>query len=392
MKTSFQSLSDAMPLFPPFDLARLIKTVFDPKKGERVCILIDLEDPADIKQLEFLNHPELPVQKRAYEIFYRGIHDDLMPKMQLGACDLYAYEMTGGSNLELPETVTAVNGKTLKFDPHIYSKYDIIMCIGTYSATAPLTAAAKRFGFRGATMHGLNDAILRTGLAVDYTTVSKEAERLRQGMTKADFVEIDFEVDKKDYHLHIDLGKQEAQKSHGICREGRDIANLPAGEVYFVPADAAGNFPIKFEEDGTLALMQVEKGKVKNITLIRGNQKTVDKYQNKFQSDPAASIIGELGFGTQVLPYSGADIQDEKIFGTFHLATGRNDHLLGSVTKERFSNLKNATHDDILFSSTKTPEIHVKQVRMSRNGKTELLIENYHPLPYLWNLRSNEKA
>jgi hypothetical protein len=87
-----------------------------------------------------------------------------------------------------------------------------------------------------------------------------------------------------------------------------------------------------------------------------------------------------------MLPYSGADIQDEKIFGTFHLATGRNDHLSGNVTLDLFTNNLNATHDDILFSSTKTPEIHVKQVRMQRNGKTEVLIENYEPRSYLLNL------
>ena len=39
--------------------------------------------------------------------------------------------------------------------------------------------------------------------------------------------------------------------------------------------------------------------------------------------------LGELGFGTQVLPFSGRDIQDEKILGTIHVATGRDDHLGG---------------------------------------------------------------
>jgi aminopeptidase len=56
------------------------------------------------------------------------------------------------------------------------------------------------------------------------------------------------------------------------------------------------------------------------------------------------------------------------------------------VTKDRFKDLKNATHDDILFSSTKTPEIKVVQVRMKRHGKILTLIENYHPSSYLVNL------
>jgi aminopeptidase len=371
--------------YPRFDLARLLQTVFNPKKDEKLCILIDLENPSEVVKFSFLQNIRLPIQRKAYEVFYQGLQNGIMAQLELAACDFFAYKMTGGSNLELPNTVIAPDG-TVQSLTDVYSHYDIILCIGTYSATAPLTAAAKKYGFRGGTMHGVNDIILSSGLAVDYNEVSRETEILRKGMTQADYVDIDFEVDKHDYHLHIELEQQEAQKSQGICRKGPDVANLPAGEVYFVPTNASGSFPIKFEEDGTIGLMQVDKGKVQKVSLLRGNQKTVNKYQSKFDSDPASAILGELGFGTQVLPFSGADIQDEKIFGTFHLATGRNDHLNGSVTLDRFHDKGNATHDDILFSSTKTPEIHVKQVRMMRHGKLITLIENYKPSDYLLNL------
>ena len=389
MKTKTQLQPNIQNEFPPFNLLRLLQTVFDLKKGERIAILTDLEKPSDVVHFSFLKKSGLSIQKKAHDVIYKGIHDEIMPQLSLGACDFFAYQITGGSNLELPNHAIKSDGKEMRLDPDLYSSYDIIICVGSYSATAPLTAAAKRFGFRGATMHGMNDIILKSGLAVDYNQVSKMTEKLRLGMTQADSVSIDFEVKGHESHLQVELGKQEAQKSHGICREKGEIANLPAGEVYFVPRDATGSFPIKFEEDGTLALMEVAQGKVKKITLLDGSQETVNKYQNKFKRDPSASILGELGFGTQRLPYSGADIQDEKIFGTFHLATGRNDHLQGNVTKERFHDLRNATHDDILFSSTKTPEIHVKQVRMKRNGKEEILIEDYQPSPYLLNLLKN---
>lgn len=371
--------------FPQFDLTRLLKTIFKPKENEKLCILIDLENPRDVIDFAFLQKNELPAQKRAYNVFYHGLHHGAMQQLKLGACDFFAYKTTGGSNLELPDVVTAPNGTNRRLTD-IYSSYDIILCIGTYSATAPLTAAGKKFGFRGATMHGVNDIIIHSGLAVDYNEVSRETEKLRKGMTHADTVDVDFIVEKKKHHLHLDLGGQEAQKSHGICHEGRDVVNLPAGEVYFVPKNASGRFPIKFEEDGTLGLMEVDQGRVTHVSLIRGNQEIIDQYQEKFNSDPATGILGELGFGTQMLPYSGSDIQDEKIFGTFHLATGRNDHLSGDVTKERFKHLSNASHNDILFSSTKTPEIHVSQVQMKRHGKTEILIENYQPTAYLLNL------
>lgn len=362
-----------------FDLKRLFETIFAPQLGERVCILIDLADPHEVINFAFLNNPNYPVQQRAYHVFYQGL------RALKHMCDFFAYQATGGSNLELPPTVISPTGITLNLEKDIYPCYDIILCISDYSATAPLTAAAKRHHFRGSTMHGLNDIVLQSGLSVDYLEVSRQAELLRQGLSGASHIEIDFSVLGHQAHLTIDLKEQEAQKSHGLCPQAPDIVNLPAGEVYFVPHDAHGSFPIQFD-NGTLGLILVANGKAHQITLIQGDPATIAAFQHKLDTDPNTGVLGELGFGTQTLPHSGADIQDEKIFGTFHLATGRNDHLTGPITHHHFHNPKNATHEDILFSSTKTPRIQVTQVRMHRHGQTHTLIENYQPSAYLLNL------
>ena len=66
-----------------------------------------------------------------------------------------------------------------------------------------------------------------------------------------------------------------------------------------------------------------------------------------------------------------------------HVATGRSDHLGGNLTPDRFAKAKNATHDDILFAPTKTPEIHVPRVVMWRAGKEVTVIEDFEPTPYL---------
>ena len=105
------------------------------------------------------------------------------------------------------------------------------------------------------------------------------------------------------------------------------------------------------------------------------------------ESDPAAGLIGELGFGTQILPVSGQDIQDEKIRGTVHVATGRSDHLGGDITPDKFNEAGNAKHEDILFSPEKTPEINVPQVRIFwKDGKSEVLIENFKSSKYVQGL------
>lgn len=370
--------------FPPFNLSHLLTTVFAPNGGEKICILIDLPNPAEVKDFQFLNDASFTIQKHAYEEFYLGLKNSTMQALGLQGGEFFAYKITGGSNLDLPDEAFSTEGKQISLSKDVYPNYDLILCISTYSATAPLTVFAKQYNFRGATLHGLNPIILSSGLAVDYREVSRNAENLRASMTQADWVEIDFTVGQKTYTLHLDLGKQEAQKSHGLCLNGPDIANLPAGEIYYVPTGASGQFPMRYE-DGTLALMHVSDGRIQKAELLRGSQEAVDAHNAKLVSDPVTGELGELGFGTQVLPVSGRDIQDEKVLGTIHVATGRSDHLGGHLTPDKFTSSQNATHDDILFAPDKTPEINVTQARMLRHGETIILIENFEPAAHMRN-------
>jgi aminopeptidase len=370
--------------FPAFDLSRLLKTVFDPKPGQKVAILIDLADPSAMRDFGFLKDPALTIQRKAYEVFYEGLRNGVAEELGLTGGEMFAYALTGGSNLDLPDEAVDATGATISLERDVYPNYDLILCVSTFSATAPLTAFAKQYGFRGATLHGLNDVILATGLAVNYREVSAEAEKLRLALTKADSFEIDFQVDGETYQLTLETNGQEAQKSHGLCLgDTPDIANLPAGEVYFVPEGAEGRFPMRFEHDGTIAVMDVTGGRIVKATLLSGDQSIVDAYNERLASDPVTGEIGELGFGTQDLPVSGRDIQDEKVLGTLHVATGRSDHLGGHLTPELFASRLNASHDDILFSPAKTPEISVPQARMIRDGKSTPIIENFEPTAYL---------
>ncbi len=371
--------------FPDFDLVRLLETVFAPIEGCRTCILIDFDEPAElINDFAFLEMPGFPVQKNAHRHFYQPLRDGAMDTLGITGGEMYAFRCTHGSNLDLQDDVWDTAGKKLSLDRDIYPNYDLILCISTFSATAPLTAKCKEYGFRGATLHGLNDIILNSGLAVDYHEVSADAERLRLAMTGADSIEVDFALeDGRVLTAWLGLGGQDAQKSHGLCL-GRtpDIANLPAGEVYFVPQDARGQFPMKYE-DGTLGVLDVKDRCIYRSTLIEGDPATIAAHNARLADDPMTGTLGELGFGTQVLPVSGADIQDEKVLGTCHLATGRDDHLGGDILPDMFKKHENSTHDDILFAPHKTPNFNISQVRMFRGSQTEVLIEDFKPARYL---------
>ncbi len=369
--------------FPPFSLTRLLKTCFGEGNGEKVCVLIDLPNPADIEDFKFLGDETLSIQNYGHEVFYKGFKSGALQEMNWTGGEIYAYKETGGSNLDMEDVCFDPDGNELSLDKDIYTSYDIILTVSTFSATAPLTAKCKEFGFRGATLHGLNQIILDSGLSVDYDIVSHEAECLRLGLTQADRFEIDFEVESKVYTLALHTNGQEAQKSHGLCPPGKpDVANLPAGEVYFVPESADGVFPFKYDES-TIGLLHVKDGKIFKSQFVYGDYAEIDDHNRRLQEDPMIGAIGELGFGTQVLPFSGRDIQDEKILGTIHVATGRDDHLGGNITPDLFKEHKNASHDDVLYAPHKTPEIRLPEARMIKDGLTTVLIRNYKPSEYM---------
>jgi aminopeptidase len=347
-----------------------------------VGVFIDLEDPQQVREARFLNHEGQGTRRIAYEVFYRGLLDK-QQELPFDSVEFFAYEPTGGSNLDLPATVVDLSGRKLRLVEDVLSHLNIVLYLSTYSATAPLTAFARKMGFRGATMHGCNQTILDTGLARNYEEVSAKAERFRQALTKCDDVVLEFEALGQTYRLTLELGRQEAQKSHGLCHVPGEIANLPAGEIYWVPTGAHGQFPMKFKEDGTLALMEVADLRVQNATLLRGDAATVKSALDLFKADPATGQLGELGLGTQVLPFAGADIQDEKVLGTVHVATGRDDHLGGSLGPGKFVDRKHATHEDILFAPHKTPEIKLNGAWMHKDGKEVWLIKDYQPTEFV---------
>ena len=371
--------------FNTFSLSRLLTAVFEPTEGCRVCILTDFDDPAAMmKDYAFLKEDGFPVQKRAYEYFYQDLHRGVMEELGMSGGEMFAYHCTNGSNLDMKDPCWDAAGRQLSLENDIYSYYDIILCITDWSATAPLTAKCKEYGFRGATLHGVNEVIMGSGLAVDYDQVSADAEKMRLAMNHADEVEVDFTLEEgRVLTAWLDLGGQEAQKSHGLCRGTEpDVANLPAGEVYFVPLDARGQFPMKYE-DGTLGVLEVVDRNIISSTLIEGNQATIDEHNQRLADDPMTGTLGELGFGTQVLPVSYSDIQDEKILGTCHLATGRDDHLGGDIVPGMFKKHENSTHDDILFAPHKTPNFNISEVRMKRGDQREVIIQDFKPSEYI---------
>ena len=92
-------------------------------------------------------------------------------------------------------------------------------------------------------MHGMNDIVLASGLAVDYQEISKQAEKLRAGMTGAKAVEIDFVVAENKHTLRLELtGRRHKRATVSAMaapmsltfRRARSISCRPAPAAHFL--------------------------------------------------------------------------------------------------------------------------------------------------------------
>ena len=219
---------------------------------------------------------------------------------------------------------------------------------------------------------------------MDYNEVSRQAEKLRLAMTRADAFEIDFEVSGRKATLKLLCDRQEAQKSHGLCRGDKpDVANLPAGEVYFVPTGAEGQFPRRYE-DGTLGMMDVAGGRIRQGDVPLGQP------GDRRRAQPAAGLgpgdrrtrrTGLRHAGTAALGPRHPGREDPR-----HAARGhRSQRSPGRAPDARQvqgGEERHARRHPVLAHQD-AGDPACPQARMFRDGKVEVVIENYQPAPYL---------
>jgi len=372
--------------FSDFDPIALLAATFEHGDGRDVLVLVDPTDPQDLPAGRIA--PESPAGL-GMSRFVEPLRSGGAERLGFGRVRVAAYRRVAGSNLDFGPKAITENGEVVDLDRDLYPGCGLVLATTEVSATAPLTEAATRHGFRGATMHGLNPTILATGLAEDHRVVSAAAEALRGRLEGGDAIELAFEIDTpsglRRTEARVDLRGVPLQKSHGVCPPGvPDVANLPAGEIYATPAGVEGELPLPVEcpAGAGIGVLRFEGGRAVAITHAAGHPDATAAHAARLARDPVLGIVGELGLGTRCLPPSGADIQDEKILGTCHVAFGRNDHLGGRVVPGDFTVAHHAAHEDVLFAPFRDLGIRIVRVRLDRpddRGGSMTLIEDDRP-------------
>lgn len=214
---------------------------------------------------------------------------------------------------------------------------DVALCPTAKSithTTARIEAAAA--GTRVVTMPGVTLDMLRDGAAcADYAEVERRTMALTERLTYAKTARIE-----KDGHvLTMDLTGRDGVASPGVYRAPGASGNFPSGEAYIAPLEGGANGSVVIDGSmvgiGTLAeplVATLENGRLVQAEGGDANGAYAEQLSILF-ARPENGTIAELGIGTnERAKLCGIILEDEKLYGTVHVAFGTNASF-GGVTK-----------------------------------------------------------
>ncbi|QAT50737.1 aminopeptidase [Caproiciproducens sp. NJN-50] len=207
---------------------------------------------------------------------------------------------------------------------------DIVVCPTAKSLThtnARINAA--KAGTRVATMPGITEEMFGAGaMTADYGEVEKLTAKITELLTKCRTARIE----KDGCVLTLNLEGRNGIPSPGVYRLPGQCGNLPSGEAYIAPLENGVNGEMVIDGsmvgigklDSPLHVV-IRDGKLREIT---GDK---SEMLNILLENERNATVGELGIGTnRAAVLNGVILEDEKVYGTVHIAFGTNTSFGGT--------------------------------------------------------------
>ena len=192
---------------------------------------------------------------------------------------------------------------------------------------------AAKAGTRVATMPGITKEMFSRGaMTADYNEVEKLTATVTEMLTKASTARIE----KDGKVLTIRLDGRDGVPSPGVYREAGKCGNLPSGEAYIAPLEdgSDGEMIIDGSMVGIGKLesplnMVISGGKLRSVTGEKSEALDV------LLKNETNGTLCELGIGTnEAAILNGIILEDEKVYGTVHIAFGTNTSFGGTNKAE----------------------------------------------------------
>ena len=372
----------------PEELVALVRSVFPRFETDRVlAILVDvprqpeLDNPAWKERRRLAGEWHVLLQARRAEI-------------PLDAVQLVAYPDVGSNNADLPAEGFLLDGppsdvaaeleragKRVSFE-QIFAAAQLFLAPTEFSTTAPLKVAARRFGFRAATMPGFAASMI-PALRLDYGEMARRVDALQD---------------------QLDAGRRSRLVLHGrrpqsilpalsTCATARPRQPgrfpEPAGPPATCPrarptssptrarpetrARTAGVLPV--EIDGEVVLFTIGANRAE---AVEGEAAAGPSRACPSAGEPAYGNLAELGLGVLAdfgLEPTGEILLDEKL--GLHIAFGRSDHFGGAVGPKDFSSPSAVIHLDRIYIPQAQPRVAVDAVTLGYgDGRSETVMAN----------------
>ena len=237
--------------------------------------------------------------------------------------------------------------------------YNVILLATTKSLShtrARENASRKRA--RIASMPGITADMMNRALNVDFNKIKSINKKLILKLQNKNKIKI---TTKKGTDIEFYLNGRKWISDDGIYTNKMAFGNLPAGEIFIAPLEGKTNGAIVCDASVGSA------GKVdRNIEIIVkdgyifdiNGGKTAKQFE-KLLKNKLYKNVAELGIGTNYkAKITGNVLEDEKVYGTCHIAFGNNRHFGGKIDVP--------FHVDFVI---KSPTIYADNSIIMKNGK-----------------------
>jgi aminopeptidase len=238
---------------------------------------------------------------------------------------------------------------------------DVVICSTAKSLThTDARREASKLGVRVGTMPGITVDCMVRCLNADIEKILKLTDYVTKKMSGRKQIRV---VTENGTDIIMPVEGRAVLPSKGVMREKGESGNLPSGEVYLAPVEGLSNGKVVI--DGSMAgigmlktpiTVEVVNGYAEKITGGEEAEK-LTAMLDKVGRD--ARAVAEFGFGTNYkAQLTGMILEDEKVFGTIHIAFGNNISMGGTISV--------SSHLDGLV---KEPDVYFDDELIMKKGK-----------------------
>ena len=217
----------------------------------------------------------------------------------------------------------------------LMKKVDVVICPTQKSLThTDARREAVKYGTRVATMPGIQIETMIRCLNADADKVIELTKKIADALRQTSEIRV---VTDKGTYIKMPMKDRLILESTGVLRNQGESGNLPSGEVYLAPWEDKSNGVIVI--DGSIAgigmlenpvTVEIRNGYAEKI---EGGKEAKKLTELLDKAGREARAVAEFGIGTNYkAELIGEILEDEKVYGTIHIAFGNNKSMGGNIS------------------------------------------------------------